>query len=221
VLAASQTETQQCVFSATVGGGSKMSSGETRISRPSDMLGEQVEKTAAGEAPRLGRLRRVDAGDVWAGGDLAPWLRASPDQLAETLRLEIRPGEGPLPEEAIGELTAGVPVVVKSRFQAVAESDVRDLAGLVADLDAGVLVLLGQTIDDALRQRLSKLNANTTRAIVFYGVEFELWQIDDSAPAPLFKVVAGPDGWDRMPEHSSARETAEPAASTSATSPSG
>jgi hypothetical protein len=174
-----------------------MSSGETRISSVDEVLGEKAAE--AGHEPRLGRLRRVDAGEVWAGGDLTPWLRSSPDQLGEALRLEIRAGDGPKPDDAIGELTAGVPVLVKSRFEPVSEDDVRDLAAHVADLDAGVLVLLGHAISDELRERLDKLNRNTTRAIVFYGVEFELWQIDDSAPAPLFRVVAGPEGWDRAP----------------------
>jgi hypothetical protein len=183
----------------------EMSSSETRISTASDIIGEQAKEPAAepteqpGGEFRLGRLKRLDAANVWQGGDLTPWLRTSPEQLGGALRLEIRTGDEPPEGEAIGELTAGVPVVVKSRFESIAEGDVRDLAALVADLDAGVLVVLGAAIPDDLRQRLTKLNRNTTRAIVFYGVEIELWQIDDSAPAPRFRVVAGPDGWDRTP----------------------
>jgi hypothetical protein len=167
-----------------------MSSGETRISGSI----EQV----VGEL-RLGRLHRVNAREIWPGAaDLTPWFQSNPEVLGDELHLEIRRGDSELPADSIGELTPGVPVVVKARFEDVSESDLRDLAALVADLDAGVLVLLAPTVPEHARQRLSKLNHNTTRAIVFYGVEFDLWQIDDSAPAPLFRVVAGPEGWDRV-----------------------
>jgi hypothetical protein len=184
-----------------------MSSSETRISTVGEVVGEQpaaeqpAAQPAAGEF-RLGRLQRLDAGEVWSGGDLTPWLRSSPEQLGEALRLEIRPSEDQEPPETIGELTAGVPVVVKSRFAELTDADVRELAALVADLDAGVLVLLGPALPVEARERLSKLHRNTSRAIVFYGIEFELWRIDDSAPAPVFRVVAGPEGWDRQPPSS-------------------
>jgi len=148
---------------------------------------------------QLGRLRRVEAADVFPGEGLAPWLKANPELLGEALRLQIRPGQGADVPEAIGEITAGVPVVLKSAEAEPTETELRDLAALVADLDAGVLVLLAPAVPDHARERLGKLNRNTTRAIVFYGVEAELWQIDDSVPAPLFRVVAGPDGWDRTP----------------------
>src|SRR5438034_6093219 len=139
-----------------------MSSSETRISSSIDQVAGEV---------RLGRLRRVNARDLWPGaGDLTPLLRSNPELLGEALRLEIRPGEGQELAEAVGELTPGVPVLVKARFEDLSDGDLRDLAAHVADLDAGVLVLLSPSIPDDARERLTKLNRNTTRAIVFYGV---------------------------------------------------
>ncbi len=169
-----------------------MSSSETRIS-------STPMKDVASEA-RLGRLRRVDPHEIWPNaGDLTPWLRTNPELLGEALRLEIRPGESYDVDESIGELTAGVPVVVKARSRELSDGDQRDLAAYVAELDAGVIVLLANAIPADARERLDKLNRNTTRTIVFYGVEFDLWQIDDSVPAPQFRVVAGPAGWDQAP----------------------
>jgi hypothetical protein len=184
-----------------------MSSSETRISSSIDQVAGEV---------RLGRLRRVNARELWPGaGDLTPLLRSNPELLGEALRLEIRPGEGQELAEAVGELTPGVPVLVKARFEDLSDGDLRDLAAHVADLDAGVLVLLSPSIPDDARERLTKLNRNTTRAIVFYGVEFDLWQIDDSAPAPLLRVVAGPEGWDRAPQHPREGSSSELAAALS------
>ena len=203
-----------------------MSAGETRISSSLEEVvgaaaGEAADKTA-GEL-RLGRLRRVDAAEMFPGSDLAPWLRANPELLGEALRLEIRPGTSAQHPDAVGELTAGVPIVLKTAQSEPTENELRDVAALVADLDAGVLVLLAPAVPEQARQRLGKLNRNTTRAIVFYGVEVELWQIDDSAPAPLFRVVAGPDGWDRTPAQATPERRMEtelaPSPSTGATAP--
>lgn len=170
-----------------------MSTSETRLAGSmGEMLGEH----------RLGRLRRVDAQAVWPGGgqQLVPWLRSNPQLLGDALRLDIREGSAELPAEAVGELTPGLPVVVRARFDDPSEADVHQLAGLVAELDAGVVVQLAPAIPDTLRKRLVKLNRNTSKLITFYGVEFDLWQIDDSAPAPLFRVVVGPEGWDTSPQ---------------------
>jgi hypothetical protein len=183
-----------------------MSSSETRISStPIEKI-----KEAAGEA-RLGRLRRVDPGEIWPdAGDLTPWLRTNPELIGEALRLEIRAAETYDLDEAIGELTAGVPVIVKARAGDLTDEDQRDLAAYVAELEAGVLVLLSKTIPADARERVDKLNRNTTRTIVFYGVEFDLWQIDDSAPAPQFRVVAGPTGWDQAPARGASTQGSQP-----------
>jgi len=172
-----------------------MSSSETRISStPIDKIKDMA------SAAHLGRLRRVDPREIWPNaGDLIPWLRTNPELLGEALRLEIRSGETYEVDESIGELTAGVPVVVKAHSQELSDENQRDVAAYVAELDAGVIVLLAGAIPAEARERLDKLNRNTTRTIVFYGVEFDLWQIDDSAPAPQFRIVAGPSGWDQAP----------------------
>ena len=169
-----------------------MSSSETRLAGSvEEILGE----------PRLGRLRRVDARQIWpdAGNQIAPWLRSSPDLLGEALRLDIRPVTTVQLPDAIGELTPGLPVIVKSALTEPSDDEVHELAGLVAELDAGVVVQLAPGIPEEFREKLTKLNRNTAKLMTFYGAEFELWQIDDSAPAPLFRVVAGPEGWDRSP----------------------
>jgi hypothetical protein len=172
-----------------------VSSSETRLGAP------PPEAVAAG--PRLGTLRRVDARQVLgeAAGDLVPWLRSNPELVGEALRLDIRPGATEFPE-AIGELAPGLPVVVRAPSGELTDRDVRSLAGIVAEVDAGIFVLLAAEIADEFRERLDKLNRNTAKVMVFYGVEFELWQIDDSLPAPLFRVVVGPEGWDKRPRSS-------------------
>lgn len=173
-----------------------MSSSETRISTTPPVDAPPVEHL------RLGRMRRLDAREIWRdAAGVIPWLRSSPELLGEALRLQIQPSAEHRLPEAIGELTPGLPVLVKARFEEPLEGDVRDLAGMVAELDdAGIIVLLAPGVPEGVQQGLHKLNRNTAKVIAFYGVEFDLWQIDESAPAPMFRVVAGPEGWDRSPK---------------------
>lgn len=44
---------------------------------------------------------------------------------------------------------------------------------------------------------LNRLGKSCEPPVRFFGVEIELWQIGNSAPAPKFVVVAHPDGWER------------------------
>ena len=48
---------------------------------------------------------------------------------------------------------------------------------------------------DEHRQAIEWLNQHTDEQIGFFLVEIELWQIDDSAYAPMFKVVERPNDW--------------------------
>jgi hypothetical protein len=183
-----------------------MGAGETRISTSLDQTATEeiagdaaaAGQPAAGAGQRLGRMQRVDARNLLGGGEdgLAEWLRSSPNLLGEVLRLEIGPA-APGHPEAIGQLPAGVPVFVDGRFEDVSEGDIGELAAVIAEIDAAVLVMIAPVIPESVRDRLHKLDRNTSKLIVFFGVEFELWQIDDSAPAPLFRVVVGPAGWDK------------------------
>lgn len=60
---------------------------------------------------------------------------------------------------------------------------------------ASVVIWIVKRARDEHRQAIEWLNQHTDEQIGFFLVEIELWQIDDSAFAPMFKVVERPNDW--------------------------
>ena len=59
------------------------------------------------------------------------------------------------------------------------------------------MVWLTREFQDEHRQALDWLNQRTGEDTAFFGVVVEAWRIDDSRPAPHFKVVAMPNDWQK------------------------
>lgn len=170
---------------------------------------------------QLGKLVRVPLREGWRheANDFTPWL-ARPenlDELARALGLaELLPVGA---EHPVGDFRLDVlctdgdeKVVVENQL---AETDHRHL-GQILTYAAGVRARKVVWVAESFRQEhlaaLEFLNDNTTEEMAFFGVQVELWRIDDSPPAPRFEVVARPNGWVKA-----VREQARQATEASAT----
>jgi hypothetical protein len=92
------------------------------------------------------------------------------------------------------------------------DSDHGDLGQLLtyaAGTAASTIVWITPHFRDAHRQALTWLNEHTDQDTHFFGVELEVVKIGESAPAPVFKVVALPNDWQK-----SVRASTGPAAGT-------
>ena len=58
-----------------------------------------------------------------------------------------------------------------------------------------MVVWIAKSFTDQHRAALDWLNEVSEAETRFFGLEIELWQIGDSAPAPKFNVVAKPNDW--------------------------
>ena len=67
-----------------------------------------------------------------------------------------------------------------------------------AGFDANVAVWIAKEFKDEHREALDLLNHRTGEDTQFFGVEVELWKIDDSRPAVNFKLVATPNEWQKQ-----------------------
>jgi hypothetical protein len=61
-------------------------------------------------------------------------------------------------------------------------------------LDASAIVWIATTFTEEHKKALDWLNDHTSEEISFYGVQVELWQINDSSPALRLNVVSRPNG---------------------------
>ena len=66
-----------------------------------------------------------------------------------------------------------------------------------AGLDAVTIIWIAEKFTDEHRAALDWLNDITGDKFTFFGIEVELWRIDDSAIAPKFNIVSKPNDWSR------------------------
>lgn len=153
---------------------------------------------------RFGHLRPLAAtsAEGWdhEAYDFTPWLAENLDLLGEELGLALRIRER---EAAVGrysldlllEDAQGRTVIVENQFGQTDHDHLGKLLTYCAGTEADVVVWLSESLTDEHVAALEWLNENTVPGVGFFGVELGLLKIDDSRPAPHFRVVVQPNEW--------------------------
>jgi hypothetical protein len=154
---------------------------------------------------QLGRLEPVDPRSIWSHEALnfTPWLAQNADRLADALGIEL---EVEATEYAVGgysldifgkDQTNDVVLIVENQLGDSDHSHLGQLLTYAAGTGASTIVWITTRFRDEHRQALTWLNEHSDQDTHFFGVELEVVKIGDSAPAPLFKVVALPNDWQK------------------------
>jgi hypothetical protein len=151
----------------------------------------------------LGKLVRVDAREIWQheAHHFTPWLRDNIDRLSEALGIEIEVeaievGVGDFSADLHGkDVTSDRPVVIENQLTPTDHAHLGQVLTYSAGLDAAIIVWIAPEFREEHRQAVDWLNRHTDESLDFFGVELELLRIDDSVPAPHFKLVAQPNEW--------------------------
>jgi hypothetical protein len=158
----------------------------------------------------LGKMRKLDMSEIrsiWPNeeNDLSPWVADNIDVLNEilSLQIEIEGREEPVHNfrvDLIGtDNSLQVPVVIENQFGISDHDHLGKLITYSANREAGVMIWICNGIQTAHKQALEWLNKITPTDMTFYGVELEVFKIDNSSPAPYFRIVAGPPPTKRPP----------------------
>lgn len=165
----------------------------------SDWAAESAARPVSGERRRIGHLHRVPAADVWddPGPTIAAWL-----EQPETIVLLGRAISMNLEYVGVAERLAhgttlvvrqdsGLPVIIGSWHGGSTHAQLAELLGAAAALEGPLAAIVWVSGDFRAEQRraLAWLDSVTAAGTRFYGVELELWAIDDSNLAPRFTVV--------------------------------
>ena len=157
----------------------------------------------------LKRLEPVPLRDIWKSEptNFTPWL-AEPENLSllgETLGIEL---ERKATEHSIGSFSADIVcvdtandsnVVIENQLEDTDHLHAGQLLTYAAGLKATTVVWIAKKFRQEHASALKWLNDVTSSNVAFFGLEIELWRIGESAVAPKFNVVSGPDNWSRGP----------------------
>ena len=151
----------------------------------------------------LSSIERVDLRTAWPNeaADFTPWLEKNLSKLGDALGmdLEFQEREAPVGGYSLDILATDVNrnrlVVIENQLDSTDHDHLGKLLTYAAGKDASVVVWLTREFRDQHRQALDWLNNRTGEDTHFFGVVVELWRIDDSRPAPNFKLVAYPNDW--------------------------
>lgn len=155
----------------------------------------------------LSRLRPVELRKAWIGEapDFTPWLAQAENiaLLGDTIGIELQvesqeASVGPFRADILcRDTTTNSYVLIENQLERTDHGHLGQLLTYAAGLDAVTIVWIAKRITDEHRAALDWLNGITAGGINFFGLEIELWQIDDSPFAPKFNIVSQPNDWSK------------------------
>ena len=155
--------------------------------------------------PPLGRLRPVSLREAWVSesGEFTPWLAQEEniELLAEALGLDLEVeaqerNVGPFRADILCKNTVDESWVLVEN-QRTDHGHLGQLLTYAAGLEAVTIVWVAQRFTEEHRAALDWLNGITEDKFNFFGVEVQLFQINDSPVAPHFNVVSKPNDWSK------------------------
>ena len=153
----------------------------------------------ATQTQALATIEKVDIRSIWPNeaSDFTPWLAENLSALGEALGLdlELESREAPVGGYSLDVLARdgnGRPVIIENQLGPTDHTHLGQLLTYAAGFDANVIVWIAKVFRDEHREALDLLNHRTGEDTEFFGVEVELWKIDESRPAVNFNLISTP-----------------------------
>jgi Domain of unknown function (DUF4268) len=156
-----------------------------------------------GGTPQFGRLQLLDVRASWPDEAryFTPWLATAEGigLLAQELGVElavegIEVAVGPYSADILArDLTSNALVVIENQLDKTDHDHLGKVLTYAAVLGATSVIWIARAFTEEHRKTLEWLNDLTKGDLTLYGVELQVWRIDDSRPSPRFEVVCRPN----------------------------
>lgn len=149
----------------------------------------------------LGILKVMAARKKWTSEarEFTPWLAQNIKALNEALGIELEVENievqcGPYSADILAKDTGTDKyVVIENQLEKTNHDHLGKAITYASVLDASSIIWIATDFTEEHKKALDWLNDHTAEDISLYGVQVELWQIDDSNPALKFNVISKPN----------------------------
>ncbi len=154
----------------------------------------------------LGTIKRIDAREVWKHEALefTPWLKENITLLGSALGLDLDLVESEVP---VGPFSADLVakdvsndrwVVIENQLAPTDHSHLGQLLTYGASTkQVSVFIWISPEFREEHRAALDWLNEHSDESSLFFAIVIELLAVDDSKPAPNFRLVSFPNDWSK------------------------
>lgn len=154
---------------------------------------------------KIGKLTEVDVRDLWKHEqyDFSNWLakeeniKLLDDEIGLTLmdiNKEVYIGSYRCDLVAKDETTGQI-VIIENQLEATNHDHLGKIITYAAGLDAKTIIWIVKEAREEHKAAIEWLNNNSSEEIGFFLIELHAYKINDSLPAPMFKVVEKPNNF--------------------------
>jgi hypothetical protein len=147
----------------------------------------------------ISRLQTVPLRELWPHEALSftAWVADNLDFISETVGFEISLVEreasaGPFSADILAEDPNGNYVIIENQLDQTDHDHLGKLITYLSNLDAKTAIWITSNPRPEHEKAVHWLNETLPPDTSFYLLQIEAFRIDDSAPAPLLTIIAGP-----------------------------
>jgi hypothetical protein len=147
----------------------------------------------------IGRLEMCDLRELWPkeAKDFTRWLAENLDILGEKLGLSLslvsrEAAAGPFSADILAEDGDGNPVIIENQLEPTDHDHLGKIITYMSNLDAKVAIWVTSESRPEHETAVHWLNEALPADSGVYLILLEAYRIEDSSPAPMFTLVAGP-----------------------------
>ncbi len=154
---------------------------------------------------KLSKLTKIELRDVWPHEalDFTKWLALEEnlDALSDEIGINIKLIRT---EASVGrfnvdilaeEENTGHKIIIENQLEDTNHDHLGKIITYASGHDARIIIWVVRDAREEHRQAIEWLNNHTDEEIGFFLIKIELYQIDDSSPAPKFEIISKPNEW--------------------------
>jgi hypothetical protein len=156
----------------------------------------------------LAKLNKIELREIWGHEalDFTRWLaqKENLDILSEETGIELKlvkteANVGKFSVDILAEEeVSGRKIIIENQLEGTNHDHLGKIITYASGYDAEIIMWIVKDVRDEHQKAIEWLNEHTDENISFFLIKLELWQIENSNPAPKFEIIVSPNEWAKV-----------------------